>query len=100
VLAEENGRRLRRLYRRFFGKAPVFESSADEPFVRELEIQQAMRAAIELKLLEQQPEFHNEPGRPKGSRNRTRKPLKPEAEISKAARRQRKRRSKKSVTNN
>lgn len=94
-VADEIGRRLRRMYRRLFGKEPAFESSATEPFVRELELQEAMKAAIQRKQLEQEPEFHNEPGRPKGSRNRTRRPLKPETEISKEAKRKRRQRSKK-----
>jgi hypothetical protein len=88
--------RLRRLYRRLFGKELAFKSSVTELLVRELELQEAMKAAFCRKLLEQQPEFHNKPGRPTGSKTKTRrKPLDPETEISKAARRQRKRRSKK-----
>jgi hypothetical protein len=79
-----------------FGKGPAFKSSATEPFVRELERQEAMKAAILPKLLEEQPEFHNEPGRPKGSKTKNRRtPLKPETEISKSAKRQRRSRSKK-----
>jgi hypothetical protein len=99
TLAEENGRRLRQLYRRLFGKEPAFESSATEPLVRELEFQEAMKAEIQRRQLAQEPEFHNEPGRPKGSKNRTRRPLKPEAKMSKAAIRKRRQREK-SVTDN
>jgi len=94
-LQDENGQRLRRLYRRLFDKEPAFESSATDPLVREQDLQDAMSAEIFRDLLAQQPEFHNEPGRPKGSRDRTRRPLKPETEISKEAKRKRRQRSKK-----
>jgi len=96
-LADENGQRLRRLYRRLFGKEPDFESSTTDPLVREQDLQDAMSVEICRALLAEQPEFHNEPGRPKGSRDKTPRPLKP---ASKDAERKRRQRSKKSVTNN
>jgi hypothetical protein len=49
----------------------------------------------------QQPEFHNGPGRPKGSKTKNRRnPPKPENQISKAAKRKRRSRLRKSVTEN
>jgi hypothetical protein len=89
ILAEENGRRLRMLYRRLFNRAPAFESSATEPLVRELELQAAMQPEIYRALLAQQPEFHNKPGRPVGSESKNRKP---EDDSSKEARRKRRER--------
>ena len=109
TLAEANGRYLRKLYRRLFNRMPVtaivtniagapllkvFETSATEPLVRELEFQAAMRAEIDPALLVQA--LHNPPGRPAGSKTKNRRnPPKPEDQISKAAKRQRRSRSKK-----
>jgi hypothetical protein len=94
--AREIGQRKRKLYRRLFNKTPVFETSATDPLARELERQAAMDPEIYRALLAQQSEFHNKPGRPTGSKTKNRRNLpKPEAEISKAARRQRRRRAKK-----
>ena len=113
ILAEENGRRLRKLYRRLLNRTPVFDgavqpagahehklrrffSSATEPLMRELELQAAMSPEIHRAQLAQEPEFHNPSGRPRGSKTKNRRnPPKPEAEISKAARRQRRSRSRK-----
>jgi hypothetical protein len=92
-LADENGQRLRRLYRRLFNTEPVFESSATDPLVREQDLQDAMSAEIFRELLFQQPEFHNPSGRPKGSKDRVRRVLRPEDEISKAAIRKRRQRA-------
>jgi hypothetical protein len=75
VVADENYRRLRRLYRRKFGKKPKFKSSSTDPLVRKVEFQAAMGMGHELtrKLLAQEPEFHNEAGRPKGSKDKARR---------------------------
>jgi hypothetical protein len=99
-LAEDHGRRFKKMYYRLLGREPVFEASATESFVRELELQAAMGfgspTEIQRALLAQQPEFHNKPGRPTGSKTKNRRnPPKPETEISKAAKRQRRKRSKK-----
>jgi hypothetical protein len=101
ILAEENRRHSESLYYRLFNKAPVLNLSATEPWVRDLEFQAAVEPEIYRKLLAQESEFHNLPGRPKGSKTKNRrKPLKPEDEISKAAKRQRRSRLKKSVSGN
>jgi len=100
ILAEENGRRLRKLYRRLFNRAPAFEPSATEPLMRELELQAAMGAEIYRALLAQQPEFHNPKGRPIGSKTKNRrKPPNDETKLSKAAKRQRRSRAKKARDN-
>jgi hypothetical protein len=113
ILAEENGRRLRKLYRRLLNRTPVFDgavqpagahehklkhffSSATEPLMRELELQAAMNPEIHRAQLAQQPEFHNKPGRPTGSKTKNHcKAPKSEKEISRAAIRQRRRRARK-----
>ena len=61
--------------------------------MRELELQAAMGAEIYRALLDQQPEFHNPSGRPKGSKDKVRRVLKPEDEISKEAIRKRRQRA-------
>jgi hypothetical protein len=97
TLAEANGRYLRKLYRRLFNRMPVtaivtniagapllkvFETSATEPFVRELEFQAAMRTEIEPALLAQA--LHNPSGRPIGSKTKNRRnPLSPKTKYQK-----------------
>jgi hypothetical protein len=93
--AREIGRRKRKLYYRLLNRAPVFETSAADPLARELERQAAMDPEIYRALLAQQPEFHNKPGRPEGSKTKNRrKPPNPETKISEAARRKRRSRLK------
>ena len=73
-IARENGLRLRDLYRRQTGKEPPpFDDSGPDWIVRELEIQASLGIGSEMvrKLLFQQPEFHNEPGRPEGSKGKS-----------------------------
>jgi len=99
-LVSGNGQRLRRLYRRLFDKEPVFESSATEPLVREIELQEKMRVAIQHEQLKQEPEFHNKPGRPKGSKTKNRrKPPLPETKLTDEAKRQRRSRAKRARDN-
>jgi hypothetical protein len=88
-LADENGQRLRWLYRRYFGRDPAFESSSTDPLVREHELQAVMLDEICRKLLAEQPEFHNEPGRPEGSKNAIPRPLRSGSKDAERKRRQR-----------
>ena len=99
-LQDENGLRLRRLYRRLFGKEPTFESSTTDPLVHEQDMQDAMSVEIFRALLAQQPEFHNPHGRPMGSKTKNRlKPPLPETKISREAQRQRRSRAKRARDN-
>jgi hypothetical protein len=93
---DDIGLRLRRMYRRLFHKEPALKSSATEWFVRELEYQEIMKAEICRALLAEQLEFHNEPGRPAGSKTKKRrKPLLDETKITGEAKRQRRSRARK-----
>jgi hypothetical protein len=82
-LTTDQGARLRKLYRRLFGQEPPktvrgnpnnplrsLAGPANAAVMREFELQEFMYARIGRKLVQQEPEFHNPGGRPKGVKDK------------------------------